>query len=96
MKDFLEIVVSGITELLFWEKTEEYIQSDKKSDRKLLIPKLCFCCAVAGILGLIIVGIYEMIKMDIILGMGLLVAAGGSIFYCLYNGVKTLALRRNL
>ena len=68
MKDFLEIVVSGITELLFWKKTDEYIQSDKKSNRKLFVPTLCFYCAVAIILGLIIVGIYEMIKMDIILG----------------------------
>ncbi len=93
MKDFLEIVVSGITELLFWEKTEEYIQSDKKSDRKLLIPKLCFCCAVAGILGLIIVGIYEMIKMDIILGMGLLASAGGSIFY-LWNRINEVKSQR--
>ena len=87
MKDFLEIVVSGITELLFWKKTDEYIQSDKKGNRKLFVPTLCFYCAVAIILGLIIVGIYEMIKMDIILGMSLLVSAGGSIFY-LWNKIN--------
>lgn len=85
MKELLEIVVSGIGELLFWEKTEEYIQSDNKSSRKLLIPRLYFGCAVVIILGLIIVGIYEMIKLDIILGISFLVSAGGSTFYLWYR-----------
>ena len=35
--------------------------------------------------GLIIVGVYEIIRMDIILGISLLVAAGSSIFYLWYR-----------
>ena len=33
MKDIFEIIISGITEFLFWERTEEYIQSDKERKR---------------------------------------------------------------
>ena len=85
MKDIFEIIIGGIMEFLFWERTEEYIQSDKENRRKSLVPALCFWCAVAVILGLIIVGVYEIIRMDIILGISLLVAAGSSIFYLWYR-----------
>lgn len=85
MKEILEIVISAITEFLFWERTEEYIPSEKKSKRKLLVPALCFLCAVAFILGLIITGIYELVKLDIIQGISLLISAGGSIFYLWYR-----------
>ena len=67
MKDIFEIIISGITEFLFWERTEEYIQSDKERKRKSFVPALCF------------------IRMDIILGISLLVAAGSSIFYLWYR-----------
>lgn len=85
MKDIFEIITSGITEFLFWERTEEYIQSDKERKRKSFVPALCFWCAVAISFGLIIVGVYEIIRKDIILGISLLVAAGSSIFYLWYR-----------
>ncbi len=37
MKDIFEIIISGITEFLFWERTEEYIQSDKERKRKSFV-----------------------------------------------------------
>ena len=40
MKDIFEIIISGITEFLFWERTEEYIQSDKERKRKSFVPAL--------------------------------------------------------
>lgn len=85
MKDIFEIVISSIIEFLFWERTEEYIQSDKGNKRKLLVPALCFWCAAAFVLGLIIAGVYEIIKRDIILGISLLITAGSSIFYLWYR-----------
>ncbi len=84
MKDIFEIIISGITEFLFWERTEEYIQSDKERKRKSFVPALCFWCAVAISFGLIIVGVYEIIRKDIIVGVMLVVAAGSGIFYRCY------------